>query len=289
MRTIRCTVPRTVLRARSLLLGGRHLGAAATLIAGLGERASAQPACAAGPLSGYLAPGFQCQVGGWRFFDFQWVTFAAAAPGTTASAPDALGTTTFLTPFTGVDALGRSTFGFEFTGFATDATAEAGPAAPFSGIGSSTAQMAFQAESIDPLGVLSKTLLDYLLEGSTATPNLTTVVSLVQAIGGPTVGGTGGFCLTVTDVLTGPGGGARTAEYTCGSPNQNSLTPILVIGSNSFQSADPAGASGATGARLDRLTFVAGAPQAVVPEPAVAALLAGGLLALGGVAARRRA
>jgi hypothetical protein len=253
------------------------------LIATFGAPADAQPACVAGPIAGYLTPGFQCQLAGWRFFDFQFNTFAFAAPGTRAAAPDALGTTTFLTPFTAIDALGRSTFGFDFAGFAIDAATDAGPVAdPLSGVASSSATLVFQAESIDPTGTISHAFVDFLLEGSTATPALTNVSSVVEAIAGATPTGTGGPCLGLLQQQIGPGGGPQSYEQLCAFGPQNSIWPILIIGDNVFQSAVPEGASGAAAARFDRIGFVHRAtPQAVVPEPSTVALLTGGLLALG--------
>jgi hypothetical protein len=276
------TCPRRLLRAAA------RPAAALTLTAALGAPVGAQPACAAGALAGYLSPGFQCQLAGWRFFDFTFDADAAAVPGTSAAAPDPLGTTSVLTPFAGLDALGRQTFGFDFSGFATVATAEPG-ATTGPGAGAiAGAGLAFQAESIDPSDVISHTRLDYLLEGTKTTPDPTTLVSLVQGLAGPTLTGTGAQCMAVVDVLTGPGGGPRSAEHACLSPVQNSLRPILNVGSNAFQSLDPLDAGGTTRARIDRITFVVPGVTQVVPEPATLALTGGGLLALAGLARRRR-
>jgi hypothetical protein len=281
---------RSLLRA-SLPDTASRLAAPAALLAALAGPAGAQPACAAGALSAYLAPGYVCQLAGWRFFDFQFNTFEFAAPGTTAAAPDPLGTTTFLTPFAEIDALGRQTFGFDFAGFAIDAATDPGPVAnPLSGVASSSATMVFQAESIDPTGTISHAFFDFLQEGSTTTPALTTVSSVVEVIAGPTLTGTGGVCLGFVQPQIGPGGGPQSYEQSCAFGPQNSIWPILLLGANVFQSAVPEGASGTAAARFDRIGFVHRAtPQAVVPEPSAVALLAGGLLALAAAAGRRRA
>ena len=266
-----------------------RLATLAALTAGVGAPAAAQPACAAGALSGYLAAGFQCQLAGWRFFGFGLQASSADSPGATATAPDALGTTTFLTPFSATDALGRQTFGFGLVGFATDASVAAGPwQGPSTGISAGGATLFFQAESIDPSGVVSHTLLDYLVEGATPTPDLTVLASVVQGVAGPTPTGSGSVCLGFVDLLPGSGGGPRSVEQPCASPTQNSVLPILTIGSNVHQALDALGQAGTTRARIDRIAFVAAGGVQVVPEPATLALVGGGLLALGAAAAARR-
>jgi hypothetical protein len=159
---------------------------------------------------------------------------------------------------------------------------------PSTGISAGGATLSFQAESIDPSDVISHTLLDYLVEGATPTPDLTVIASVVQGLAGPTPTGSGSVCLGFADLVPGSGGGPRSVEQPCASPIQNSVVPILTIGSNVHQALDPLGEPGTTRARIDRIAFVAAGGVQVVPEPAAVALLAGGLLALGAAAARRR-
>lgn len=81
--------------------------------------ARAQPTCAAGPLSTYLAPGFACRLGGFAFDEFRAFLFTDATEGVfTFVPPDDL---LDVLPFSRAEADGNLAVGFDFLGLGASA------------------------------------------------------------------------------------------------------------------------------------------------------------------------
>jgi hypothetical protein len=272
--------------ARHLRRAAACLGASpvlvAALTAALPARAEAQMACPVAPVGTYYATGFACQLAGWRIYDLNFLNAGGPTPGGTA--PSELGT--ILTPFTGTDARGRQTFGFEFTDFASGAAIVNGQTGDeFEG---GSGLLTFSLSSLDPARRrLAGAGVTFALSASSATPGLLTLISDAEAevfdtdLGGP-------LCLFVRQELRGPGSVSGSPEDDCALPLPTNLFAGANLSSFALRAAGgTAPITGATSAGIARLSFTIAPPQAI-PEPSMVGLLAGGLLGLGALRARRR-
>ena len=259
-----------LLRAASRLLVPGLLLAAA-------PRAAEAQNCAYGSLEFYMAN--PCRLAGFDFFDFFLISSAAANGPTQAFAPDMSGSDVFLDPFSYVDPFdGALIFGFNLAGFETLATAEGGDLGE--GTASAIAVLGFQA-----IGAGGRTFqgagADMLVGGDTDTPVRTQLYqsALASAFDVATLSP----CVDRFLDNKGPGTKFAFPRRSCGTPNPNAIIGVYALEADVSRSDHPRAADGASFAMITTVGFRA------VPEPATVALVGGGLLALAGVARRRRA
>jgi hypothetical protein len=242
-------------------------------------RAEAQGDCATGTLASYLTQGFSCRIGGWTFLNFESIGDGSALNGAEMLPVDPA--TAVLTPFVGTDASGRTTFGFDVADFAT----AAGSHGTTHGFESSNvfANLNFLLVGTAPQLRVVEARVTGATDGFNLTPDRLRTVGMlygnVQEASGP------GFCLGEF-----PDTGPLPGTVAIGGPCSGALGGELVVNLAISSTASREGVStvpvdGFSLVSISRVQFT----QAVVPEPATVTLVAGGVLALAGVARRRGA
>jgi hypothetical protein len=255
--------------AARLLVPGLLLAAA--------PRAAQAQDCAYGSLAFYMAN--PCRLAGYDFFDFFLISSAAGTGPTEAFAPDMSGADLFLDPFSYVDPVdGALIFGFDLDGFLTYATADGGNLGE--GTASAFAVLGFQAAHSGS-GTFAGAGADMLVGGDTDTPGRTELYQ--SALAGVFAPATMTDCLDRFLDNVGPGLKAAVPRRRCATPNPNAIIGVYTIEADVSRSGSPRAADGSSFATITTVAFRA------VPEPATVALVGGGLLALAGVARRRRA
>jgi hypothetical protein len=245
--------------------------------------ARAQPACTAGALADYLAPGFACRIGAWAFDEFDYFTFADASAGVSASVPDAR--LQDVRPFRRVGAGRRVEVGFTFLGglgsivstTASDRGDEEGTA---------VAQIEFLARTrrrgARLLGVRTEHTAS--LDGTTPATTFLRSQSFAQVVDvfGP------GTCLEAATLSPAEPGFVHDEHvgWCEGAPPHEVFTLLSSITRLDRDGDEtPAPLFGITTATVQHVTFVT---AQVVPEPATVALVATGLLGLTLAARSRR-
>lgn len=255
--------------AARLLVPGLLLAAA--------PRAAEAQECAPGSLEFYMAN--PCSLGGFDFFDFFIFSSVGASGPTAAFAPDMSGSGVFLDPFSYVDPFdGALVFGFNLGGFQAIATAEGGNVGE--GTASALAFLGFQATSNGSTR-LRGAGADMLIGGQTDTPGRTELYQ--NAIAGVFDPATMESCLDRYLENYGPDVKLRLPRQSCATPNPASVIAVYGLEADVTRSASPRATAGESFAVITTVGFRA------VPEPATVALVGGGLLALAGIARRRRA
>ena len=260
----------------------RSAPALALLLALPSGRAAAQASCGAATLAEYLAEGFTCRIGGWTLADFRSFSSPSARGGAEVSVADAADVR--LTPFTSTDAAGRRTFGFDFAGLTATAAADGTTSGRELAFGD--VPFGFVLSAHTPGLAVTSVLTSGAFLVENATPDMLRAGGVVG--GGVTAFDAG----TVTSCGVGTGTSAAGPTATVGGDCRAPLRGTIVVSVSAGASVDrftgaPAPVSGFAQGSLTRLEFAEDA-TAVVPEPATVALLAGGLLAVAGLAVRRR-
>ena len=233
--------------------------------------------CAYASLEFYMAN--PCRLGGFEFFDFFLLSSTGASGPTEAFAPDMSGADVFLDPFSFIDPSdGALVFGFDLTGFEVTASAEGGNLGE--GTASALAFFGFQATSSGSAR-LSGAGADLRIGGATDTPGRTELYQ--NALAGVFDPVTSAACLDRFLENFGPDLKFAAPRRRCATPNPASVIAVYGLEADVSRSASPRAAAGESFATITTVGFRA------VPEPATVALVGGGLLALAGVARRRRA
>jgi hypothetical protein len=273
MSTLPASAARRALRRAAFLL----------LVAAPAAPAGAQDACASGSLAQYLTAGFACRIGAWTLHEFSANSSTRAAGGAKAVAAEM--DAVRITPFVGVDGADRATFGFDLGGMHT----AAGSHGTTSGIerANAFASLGFWLVADAPGRTVAGVQAFGTFEGSNLTPG---VLRVGSTYGGSAFSLDGGFvdCAVGFANSTAPGGPPASVGGDCARP----LSGRIFVNMGASSTADRIGAlegtlDGFSGVALTRVAFTEGAP-AVVPEPATVALVAGGLVGLAGVGARKR-
>jgi hypothetical protein len=281
--------PPVLPRSTSVLRSARRGALIALLLGAPAARLDAQAACAAGTVADYTASGFSCRIGSWVLSAFDFGTDRTAVGGAAATVAAAQGVS--LTPFLVLDAVGRTTFGFDFAGFA--ASVDGNGSTEGSVFGDAFVGLGLTLTSLDPgVGLGGARVLG--TQRVAGVPRPGDVTGTVESLLGAVVAAiepspTSEFCLFVWERVQTPADGVLDREGTCTEAPAPRWVGVSVSAAAQVAGHEP-GAPLAAGVHTSatRVQFVE-APVAAVPEPATVALLGGGLLALAGVAARRRA
>jgi hypothetical protein len=264
------------------------LGTAAVLLGLAPARAAAQPTCVAATVADYLAlgPGGGCRVGGVTFAGFaaivQGVNAAAPAPGEV-----------LLTPLA-VPRGGRSYVGFRLS--AAPAFAVTSPGVETDCSGTRCAALSQLGLTFDARGALTSYAVADLDGAARASGDFYAFAEAILEPSPPRPLVDDDAVLNVSVLRDSPpvpgcgpvagGGCPMFAEFVGRSPTDRYR--LITAAYADFQPAEPKlGVEGSSDATFGGVTFLFGVTPTVVPEPSTVALLAAGLLAVAGVAARR--